>query len=244
MRKIIAYPLSIIHYLVLGILLVVFHVFQVLAYRILGYRAHKFVVDVLNFMILANIATLGIIPRFKGFRNMPKNVPLIIVSNHQSMYDIPAVVWGFRKHHAKFISKKELGKNIPSISYNLNKGGSVLIDRKNGSQSIKEILKLGKKMETNHWSVCIFPEGTRSKTGKLRGFQSAGFKTLLKASPNALIVPMVIDGNYKLHCWGSFPMNFGNPITYTALEPIARQDMDDEALLALIRDKISESLES
>jgi 1-acyl-sn-glycerol-3-phosphate acyltransferase len=160
------------------------------------------------------------------------------------MYDISPIVRAFRKHHVKFISKKELGKKIPSISYNLRKGGSVLIDRKNGAQSIKEILKLGRKMEDKNWSVCIFPEGTRSKYGQLRTFHLAGFKTLLKASPNALIVPFAIDGNYKLHRWGQFPLNIGIKLKYTALEPIARQELNDEDLLELIRAKIAASLQN
>ncbi len=238
MRKLIAYPLTIIHYLFMGLFLGLFHFVQVFAFNILGYSAHKKTVDTLNHILIYNLYTLLCRPKFTGFNKLPKNVPLIIVANHQSMYDISPVVWGFRKHHAKFISKKELGHYIPSISYNLRKGGSVLIDRESGAQSIKEILKLGKKMEEKNWSVCIFPEGTRSKTGKLRNFQSAGFKTLLKASPSALIVPFVIHENYKLHKWGNFPLNIGLKLTYTALSPIKRESFSDEELLEQARNQI------
>jgi 1-acyl-sn-glycerol-3-phosphate acyltransferase len=165
-----------------------------------------------------------------------------IVANHQSMFDISPVVVGFRRHHAKFISKKELGKYLPSISYNLNKGGSVLIDRASGSQSIKEILRLGRLMEEKNYSVCLFPEGTRSKTGQLRRFQSAGFKTLLKASPSAIIVPFVIDGNYKLHKYGMFPLNIGLRLKYSVLEPISRENYTDEELLELAESRIKKAL--
>lgn len=242
MRKLFAYPLSVIHFLLMGILLVLFHPVQVLAYQFFGYGAHKKTVDLLNFLLIQNFYTLACKPVFSGFEKLPLQVPLIIVANHQSMYDISPVVWGFRRHHAKFISKKELGKNLPSISYNLRKGGSVLIDRKNGAQSIKEILKLGRKMEEKNWSVCIFPEGTRSRTGQLRTFQTAGFKTLLKASPNALIVPFAIDGNYKLHRWGQFPLNIGIKLRFTALEPLARQALTDEELLEICAQRINAAL--
>lgn len=243
MRKILAIPFTLLTYTLFVFFLVVFHPIQVVAFNLFGLKAQKKVVDILNFFLIGNLYFLLCVPVFRGFKNLPKNTPFIIVSNHQSMFDISPVVWGFRKHHAKFISKKELGKNLPSISYNLRKGGSVLIDRSSGSQSIKEILKLGKNMEKNNWSACIFPEGTRSKTGQLRKFQVAGFKTLLKASPSALIVPLVIDGNHKLHKWGTFPLNIGLSLKYTALDPINRDDYEsDEVLLEEVRNRIQKTL--
>jgi 1-acyl-sn-glycerol-3-phosphate acyltransferase len=47
-----------------------------------------------------------------------------------------------RDFHCKFVSKKELGKGIPSVSYNLRHGGSALIDRKDPKQAIPEIKKI------------------------------------------------------------------------------------------------------
>jgi len=242
MLKVLAYLLSIIHFIIFGFLIVIFHPIQVIGYNFFGYNAHRQAVVLLSYLLIKNFYTLGGKPVFQGFEQIPINKPLIIVANHQSMYDIAPVVWGFRKNHPKFISKKELGKNIPSISYNLKKGGSVLIDRKNGSQSIKEILKLGKKMEAQNWSVCIFPEGTRSKDGQLKTFQLAGFKTLLKASPNALIVPFAIDGNYKLHQWGNFPLVPFVHLKYTALAPIERTNSSDEVLLELVKSQLNKQL--
>lgn len=242
MKKIIAYPFTVIFYLIFGLTLGIFHPIQVIAYNVGGYKAHKKSVDAFNWLLIKALYILLCRPTFHGFDKLPKGKPLLILSNHQSMFDISPVVVGFRKHHAKFISKKELGKNIPSISYNLNKGGSVLIDRRNSGQSIKEILKLGKKMEKQNWSACLFPEGTRSKTGSLRKFQPAGIKTLLKASPSALVVPFVIDGNYKLHKYGGFPLNIGIHLKYTALEPISRDKYTDEELIELVEKKIKETL--
>ncbi|HAN00659.1 MAG TPA: 1-acyl-sn-glycerol-3-phosphate acyltransferase [Marinilabiliales bacterium] len=242
MRKLAAIILSVIHLIMMGLLLAIFHPIQMVAYYIFGYRTHKRTVDVLNFLLVQNLYTLACRPSFEGFELLPKNRPLIIVANHQSMYDISPVGWGFRKHHPKFISKAELGKNLPSVSFNLRKGGSVLIDRKQGAHSIKEIQKLGRRMEERNWSVCLFPEGTRSKNGQLKAFQPAGFKALLKESPNALIVPFAIDGNYKLHRWGQFPLNIGIRLRYTALRPLERGDFDDEVLLELVKEQIRKHL--
>ncbi len=240
--KLLAYPLSVIYYFNFFLLLLIFHPLQMLAYHAFGYSAHKKIVDGLNFFLVKNLYVLLCRPVFKGFDAIPANTPLIIVSNHQSMFDISPLAWGFRKHHPKFIAKKELGKNLPSVSYNLRKGGSVLIDRTSGSQAIKEILRLGRQMEERHFSACIFPEGTRSKTGQVRTFQAAGLKTLLKASPSAIIVPFVIDGNYKLHQYGMFPLNVGLRLQYTALEPVSRIGLTDEALIELVETRIKAEL--
>lgn len=244
MKKGLACILTVIHYLFFSLLLLIFHPIQIIAYTIFGYLAHKKTVDLLNFLLIQNLYILFCRFSFHGFDKIPKNRPLIIIANHQSLFDIAPVVWGFRKHHPKFISKRELGKFLPSISYNLRKGGSVLIDREKGSQSIKEIFKLGKLMEQKNFSACLFPEGTRSRTGIVKHFHPAGFKTLLKASPSALIVPFAIHGNYKLHKYNDlFPLNIGQHLKYSALEPIEREDLPEEDLLKQIEYRIKEAVE-
>ncbi len=242
MRKIIAYPLTIIHYFLMIVLLISLHPIQVIAYNLFGYKSHKTVVDLINYLFVQNLHALLCHFTYHGFNNLPKNVPLIIISNHQSMHDVAPIAWGFHKHHPKFIAKKELGRYYPSISYNLRKGGSAIINRESGAQAIKEIFRLGKNMEEKNWSVCIYPEGTRSKNGKLNDFKPAGFKTLLRAAPSALIVPMVIDGNYKLHKWGQFPLNFGIRIKYTALKPMHRGNLTEIELLEKIKKQINQHL--
>ena len=173
MRKILACFFSVINYTLFAVILLVFHAAQFMAYNLGGYKAHKLVVDGLNICLILNLYTLLCRPVFKGFKDLPKDRPLIIISNHQSMHDIAPIGFGFRKHHPKFIAKKELDKNLPSVSYNLQKGGSVLIDRRNGAQAIREIFKLGKYLELKNYSVCLFPEGTRSENGLVKPFQTA-----------------------------------------------------------------------
>ena len=230
MKKILSYLLSPLYLLLFGLLLVIFHPVQVICRWIGGYKLRKKSVDVLNFFLVYGLTILGSRIRFKGFEQLPEGRPFIIVSNHQSTFDIPAIVWSFRKHHPKFVSKIELGKGIPSISYNLRYGGSALIDRKNPRQAVVEIMKLGKHIEKENYSASIFPEGTRTKDGSVKRFQHAGIASLLKYAPSALIVPLVIDGNYELTKNGYYPLSVGTPLTYTVLPVIDPKDRNVKEL--------------
>lgn len=242
-KTILSYLLTPIYLLWFGLLLVIFHPIQVVTRWIWGYPVRKKVVDVLNFALLYGLRIMGARITYKGFEKVPTNRPIIIVANHQSTFDIPPVVVGFRKNHPKFISKKELGKWIPSISYNLRHGGSVLIDRKNPRQSVKDILLLGKHIEQNNYAACIFPEGTRTKNGKVKSFMPAGVASLVKASPSALIVPLAISGNYELMKKGYFPLTFGVQLQYTVFEAIDPKDKDINEVVLQIEEMIRKEVE-
>lgn len=242
MKKLAGYLLTPVYLLFFTVLLLVFHPVQVVCRWIGGYPLRKKSVDILNYLLLYSLVVIGARIRFRGFDQLPQDRPFLIVSNHQSTFDIPPIVWGFRKRHPKFVSKKELGKGIPSISYNLRYGGSALIDRKNGRQAIVEITKLGKHIEEENYCASIFPEGTRSKTGKVKRFQHAGIASLLRAAPSALIVPFVIDGNSKLMEKGYYPLQFGAQLNYTVLSPIDPAGRDVKELTEEIEGKIKEYL--
>jgi 1-acyl-sn-glycerol-3-phosphate acyltransferase len=241
--KLLGYSLTPLCLVIVGLLLVVFHPIQVICRNIWGYDAHKKSVDALSFLIMKSLLILGTSISFRGFEKLPKGRPMILVSNHQSLFDIPLIVWAFRNHHPKFISKIELGKNIPSVSYNLRHGGSVLIDRKKPLQAVREIRKLGRYIESNHYTASIFPEGTRTKDGKMKAFQSGGLDVLLKAAPSAVVVPLVIDGNYELLKKRLYPMSFGVKIKYTVLDPILPGTMKVEELLMKTENVIRTTLE-
>ncbi len=225
MQKLIAYPLSIVYYLLFGGTLAVFHPIQWLCFNLFGYKAHKKSVDVMSFFLVANTYILGTRYTIRNLDKLTTGVPLIIAANHQSLYDITTICWFMRKVHPKFVSKVELGKGIPSISYNLNHGGSVLIDRKDPKQSLSAIKEMAQYIETNKRTTVIFPEGTRSKTGTPRPFAENGLKILCKYAPSAYMVPVTINNSWKMTKWGSFPLGIGNKLEFTIHDPIPVKDM-------------------
>lgn len=214
-----------------GLCLVIFHPIQWICFNVFGYQAHKKSVDYLNFFLVKCTNILGTTYLFENLNSIPKNVPLIVVANHQSMYDIIAIIWYMRRYHCKFVSKKELGSGIPSVSYNLRHGGSVLIDRKDPKQAIPTIKGLSEYIEKNTRSAVIFPEGTRSKTGKPKEFAQSGLKILCKYAPSAYVVPISINNSWKMVRFGAFPMGLGNRLTFTIHEPMAVKDYAFEELI-------------
>lgn len=242
MKRMASYILTPIFYACFGLLLVIFHPVQVIARHLFGDKARKKTVDILNYLLVKCLHILGCRITFSGFEKIPAQRPLIIVANHQSLFDIPAVVHGFRKYYPKFISKKELSRNLPSISYNLKYGKSALIDRENGTQAVKEIFRLGRLIEDNCFSACIFPEGTRSKTGRVGKFMTGGIHTLLRAAPSAVVIPFVIDGHSQVMVEGSFPLALGQKIKYTVLDPVEPGNKDIEEMILEIQSAIRKEL--
>lgn len=244
MRKFAGYILSPIHYFAFGLLLVLFHPIQWIFLKVGGYGPHKKSVDFLNGLLVGTYYLLGNCVRFNQSVALPENRSIIFISNHQSMYDIPPLIFFLRKYHAKFISKIELTRGIPSISFNLKHGGAANIDRKDGKQSLREILKLAQNMKKNHWSAVIFPEGTRSKSSKVKPFASGGVATLLKKVPKALIVPIAIENSWKMVQHGTFPLNTFLSMSWTVLEPIEAEGQDPTGILQQAENAIQEKLRS
>src|SRR6056297_2821528 len=139
MQKMLSYIVTPFFFVAFGITLLVFHPILWLSLNLFGYPGIKRTVSLLNLSLMRSTNILGTTYRFSNPYNIPIDRPLIVVTNHQSMYDIPPIIWHMRKHHPKFVSKKELGKGIPSVSYNLVHGGSALIDRKDGKSALREI---------------------------------------------------------------------------------------------------------
>lgn len=242
MKKILNYIFSVIFYFFYGLLLLLFHALQWLGFNIAGYKGHKIAVDLMNCTLSYLLYVIGTRITFINKQKIPTGVPLIIVSNHQSMHDICPMACYFKKHHPKFVSKIELGKGIPSVSYNLRHGGSVLIDRKDPRQSLAAIKDFGKYIEENKYAAVIYPEGTRSKDGKPKRFSENGLKMLTKFAPSAYIVPVTINNCWKLNKFGMFPLQTGVHVTFEIHEPIEAKAMKFEDLFQKVESTIKNSV--
>jgi len=187
---------------------------------------------------------LGRIFNFASFKfinhndSFPENTPFIIISNHQSFYDIAFIAWYFRKLGVRFVAKKELSKGLPTVSYYLRIGGGALIDRNNPEQSIKEIKKLAEVTEKEKSAVCIYPEGSRSRKGGTKKFKVSGTVALIESMPTAKIIPVSIENSWKL--LNFLPMPLGVKCKITAMPIIDPKKFNSpEAIIGYCEEKIT-----
>ena len=128
-----------------------------------------------------------------GIENLPESDNICFVSNHQGLMDIPLVT-GYIPRTVGFIAKKELGK-VPVVNIWMRAMNCVLIDRGNSRSTIKTIERSIRQIQRGH-AMVIFPEGTRSRSPKMRNFKPGSFK--LVAGANAFAVPLTINNTYKI----------------------------------------------
>lgn len=130
----------------------------------------------------------------KGTDNIPKGQPILFVSNHQSNFDILAIV-GYLGVPFGIISKQEL-KKIPIFSNWMVLFRCTFIDRSTARKSILAIEQSIKNIEEGY-SQLIFPEGTRSRTRQMGEFKHGSLKIATKT--NAVIVPISINNSYRIY---------------------------------------------
>lgn len=243
MKTLLSYLLTPIFYLCFGSVMVFFDPIQRISLNLFGHNAHDRVISIINYLLMGAMRVLGAQFEIKGHLNLPTDRPLIIAANHQSMYDMPGIFWYFRKHHPKFVVKKELAKGIPTISYNVRRGGTVTIDRQNPKQAIVAIYQLAHRIQQHKFAAVIFPEGTRSRSGAMKPFKPAGLQALLKKAPDALLVPLTINNTYKFSYKGMFPLALGVKVSYYIHEPLENKG-DHLALVAAAEEAVRSKLQN
>ena len=197
----------------------------------------------MNFFLIRTLYFIFSDYKVENKQVIPKGKPIIFVANHQGLFDIIGLAWLLREFHPKFVSKIELGKGIPSVSYNLQHGGSVLIDRKDPRQALPELKKMGEYIENNSRSTVIFPEGTRTRNGQPKPFASNGLKILCKYAPDAWVVPVTINNSWKIFRYGNFPLGMGNKLRFTVHPPLKVNEADFGALFEKTEQAITQHID-
>lgn len=229
--------------IVFGGTLSLFHIPLVLAHHI-SLEAQRKTLEAMNWCLIQALSWFAL-TRFKVTfeAELPRSVPLIIVANHQSMFDIPLLVWYLRKSVPHFIAKQELGKGLPSISYAL-RTMFLLIDRKDPASAVPSIHQLGKKVHSLKEAVVLFPEGTRARDGVLRKFKTRGFTTLCEAMPDALIVPVAISNSWQIVRYNLLPVFCGAKVNLTVFAPIVQRKENLEDQLVAIEAQLRSATSS
>lgn len=137
---------------------------------------------------------------FFGYKDSKKLLPeqFIIISNHQSLMDIPCYMNFIRDKELRFVAKDNLSRHIPLVSEMLRAQKHCMVPRRGSPmQAMKVIDDFGKQVIENNQIPILFPEGTRTKNGNVGKFYSAGFRKLNEAT-HLPVACCALDGGYQI----------------------------------------------
>jgi len=185
------------------------------------------------------LATFRIRIEAHGLENVPTRAPIILMSNHQSLLDIAAIVLTLPPSVSwRFVAKKELVR-VPIFGWCLVASGQIIIDRGDREKAVESLHRAAERIRGGA-SVIIFPEGTRSPKGSLRPFKSGPFHLALEAQ--VPIVPVTVSGSQRITpkgrltvYSGTAKIAFGKPIPTRGLGLAQRN-----ALKARVREAIAQ----
>ncbi len=183
-----------------------------------------------------NLATFGVRVEIEGLENVPRESPVVFMSNHQSLFDIAALIETLPVEW-RFVAKRELLR-VPIFGWCVASTGQIIIDRGNREKAVASLERAADRIRAGV-NVIVFPEGTRSPDGTLRAFKSGGFHLALQAG--VPIVPVTVSGSHRIARKGSIDAHSGR-IRITYGKPIPTHDVpleEREQLKARVREAIA-----
>ena len=136
------------------------------------------------------LATTGVEVEVSGLDRLDPHRAYVFVANHQSIYDIPIIFWSL-PYQVRIIAKASLG-TFPFIGWHLRQTGHMLVDRKNPVRALHVFARASKLMKQG-LCLIVFPEGTRSRDGRVAPFKGGSF--LLALRTGLPVVPLSVVGS-------------------------------------------------
>lgn len=184
-------------------------------------------------------AYMGIRTHIKNEELLPTDGRFLLISNHRSNCDPLVIMDKLRKYNISFVSKPSNMK-IPFAGRIAYGAGFIPIDRENNRNALKSILQAAYYLKKDMCSMCIYPEGTRSKKCELLPFHAGSFKIAQKAE-----IPLVIASTRGTEKLSKFRLFRGNHVYVDILEVIPAEKVKATSTAELAeysRNLIDESL--
>jgi 1-acyl-sn-glycerol-3-phosphate acyltransferase len=182
------------------------------------------------------LATCGIEIECEGLENVDRAHPAVYMSNHQSVFDVTAIVATLPVSW-RFVAKKEL-LFVPFFGWVMGLGGHVIVDRGRHERAVKSMRAAADRIRRGT-NVIIFPEGTRQTSAGLGEFKSGGFHLALEAG--VPIVPISVSGSRRITPKGSLriergrlKIRYGKPIPTRGLDVERRNELKEQVRHAIL----------
>lgn len=131
--------------------------------------------------------------RVKGREHIKPNTSYVFVANHQGAYDI-FCIYGYLGHNFRWMMKRSLEK-IPMVGWACKKAGQIFVDNSSPA-AIRQTMKSAKRQLQGGMSLVVFPEGSRSFSGRLARFKRGAYT--LAQEFDLPVVPLTIDGAFDV----------------------------------------------
>ena len=135
------------------------------------------------------LATTGVDVTVHGLERLVPGKTYVFVANHQSIYDIPCLFWNI-PFQLRIIAKESLG-HVPFLGWHLRRTGHMLVDRRRPERS--KIFEWAARLTSSGLSLIVFPEGTRSRDGRVARFKGGSFHLAIEAG--LPVVPLSVIGS-------------------------------------------------
>lgn len=177
--------------------------------------------------------------RVRGWQNLEPGVSYVMVSNHQSHFDV-LILMGHIWRDFRWVIKEEL-RHIPVFGKACERMGHIYIDRKNREKAVAALNTARPKL-TGGTSVLFFPEGTRSPDGRMREFKKGAFVMALDLG--LPILPISVSGTHAILPGKSFKLLPGvaRVTIHPAIDPKAYGPDCRDRLMADVRAIIASGL--
>jgi 1-acyl-sn-glycerol-3-phosphate acyltransferase len=137
---------------------------------------------------------LGVRVRVRGIENAPPGRSVILMANHRSVLDIPAVTSSFPGLAVLFVTKRELTR-VPFLGWAIQYSQHIKVDRGNREQAVAALAEAVRKIRSGV-GLAVFPEGTRSIDDTLLPFKKGGFYIAVESG--LPILPVSIRNSGRL----------------------------------------------
>ena len=166
------------------------------------------------------LMTTGVEVEVSGLERLDPNRAYVFVSNHQSIYDIPILFWSL-PYQLRIIAKESLG-SFPFLGWHLRRTGHMLVNRRRPDRT--KIFGWASRLTTNGLCLIVFPEGTRSRDGRVGRFKGGSFHLALQAG--LPVVPISVVGSRHVMLKGRLATYPGD-VKLVVHDPIDTEGMAD-----------------
>lgn len=128
-----------------------------------------------------------------GRENLKEEESYVFLSNHQGAFDI-FLIYGYLGRSFRWMMKHQL-RQIPLFGYACEKSNQIMVDKR-GPKKVKETYDKARRILSGGISLCVFPEGSRTRNGKMREFKRGAF--MLADELQLPVVPMTINGSFDV----------------------------------------------